>query len=184
MEILEILYAVRFAFRKEIRSVSWFATGDGNNILPSPYLIGGSCLSRIILVKNSRSLKARPFRTRSIVLYIRRVPYMARNSHFHKSRAPSLGSPDRIFYHSAISPRTISRAYPRTLNEATMHRSMDIIHRRQCFIGPAALSSLVMFRHGRALILKSCLAFYSLKRHRVTTVVALLRAVIWTYYWH
>lgn len=124
-------------------------------------LIEGSCLSRIILVKNSRSLKARPFRTRSIVLYIRRVPYMARNSHFHKSRAPSRGSPDRIFYHSAISPRTISRAYPRTLNDATMHRSMGIIH-RQCFISPATLPSLVMFRHGRALILKSCLAFYSL----------------------
>lgn len=128
MEILEILYAVRFAFRKEMRSVLWFATGDENNIRSSLYLIGGSCLSRIILVKNSRSLKARPFRTRSIVLYIRRVPSMARNSHFHKSCMPSRGSPDRIFYHSPIFLRTISRAYSRIFNDVTIYRSMDIIH--------------------------------------------------------
>lgn len=52
---MEILY------RSPLYEASRCPSEEGNNIPPPRYLIGGSCLSRIILVKNSRSLKARPF---------------------------------------------------------------------------------------------------------------------------
>lgn len=131
----------------------------------------------------SKSTTIRLFR--SIVLYTRRVP-PARNPHFHKStgvpRHHRREDPPIESFIILPSPRTISRAYPRSLNDVTMRRSMGIIHERQRSITPpAALSSLSLRSYmERALRLKSC-APYSQKRYGATTVVALLRAVIRMY---
>lgn len=139
MEILEILYR-RFA------SVC-VVPEEGNNILSPLYLIGGSCLSRIILVKNSRSLKARPFGSsgpgRSSCIFV-----VFRRPGIHISiRAPACPrhreNPPIESFIILPSPPTISRAYPWSLNDVTMRRSMGIIHERHRSITtPAALSSL------------------------------------------
>lgn len=102
------------------------------------------------------------FRTWSMVLYIR-LP--ARNPHFHKNTdVPCHHHCEDPPIESFIilpSPRTISRAYPRSLNDVTTRRSMVIIHERQRSIIPVALSSLALRsdmdgHYILALRLKSC----------------------------
>jgi len=107
---------------------------ERNNILPSPYLIEGSCLSRIILVKNSRFLKARPFGSSGSIVPERRAPRRCRNPRISIRTSRDLGS---LFYHSFISllsgvPPLHGSVAPNDFT--TRRRSTSIIHERRCSI--------------------------------------------------